>query len=431
MTSVEQTSLLSDKEVTELMQSLGERAQESRSFMLTATTKQRNTALDRMATAIKEGRSDILRANARDLALGREKGLSDPMLDRLMLNDARMEAIEKSIYSIIELDDPVGRCIDEWNPPSGLSIRTIRVPLGVVGVIYESRPNVTADAAALCIKSGNVAILRGGSESIYSSQAIGQCIHEGLRQASIPEDVVLLVPTTDRRAVGSMLRMVDTIDVIIPRGGKSLCERVQNESKIATLQHLEGNCHTYIHRSSDPDKAVRVVCNAKMRRVGICGATESLLVDDSLLGKTWLQTLCSTLLDQGCELRGDSAVQMIHKDIVSASDDDWSREYLAPILSIKTVSGVEDAVRWINHYGSHHTDSIIAEDDDAVKAFMRGVDSAIVMHNTSTQFADGGEFGMGAEIGIATGRLHARGPVGVQQMTTFTYHVTSPGLARS
>jgi glutamate-5-semialdehyde dehydrogenase len=370
---------------------------------------------------------DIIRANAEDMNLARQKGLSDALLDRLKLDEGRIHAIAQGLRSIAALPDPVGVELERSAQPSGISIRKISVPLGVIGIIYESRPNVTADAGALCLKSGNAAILRGGSESIHSSQAIVTCLHHGLRTAGLPEDAVQLVPTRDRAAVGMMLTLSDYIDVIVPRGGKSLTERVAQDSRIPTILHLDGNCHTYIHSSADKEKTLRVVQNAKLRRTGVCGATESLLMDAAVV-----DALLPAVIDalSGVEVRGDVRAMQADCRVIPATEEDWGTEYLDRIVSVKVVENVEQAVAHINHYGSHHTDAMMAEDAEAVTTFLQGVDSAIVMHNTSTQFADGGEFGMGAEIGISTGRLHARGPVGCSQLTTYKYVVESDGVVR-
>ena len=327
------------------------------------------------------------------------------------------------------MPDPVGHVLDTQTRPNGLRISRVSVPLGVIGIIYEARPNVTADAGGLCLKSGNAAILRGGSESFYSSRAIVACLHAGLRAAGLPEDAIQLVPTTDRAAVGEMLTMVGLIDVIVPRGGVSLTKRVAEESRIPTILHLDGNCHTYIHAAADKQMALDVVKNAKLRRTGICGATESLLIDEAAVA-SHLPVIVEMLLAEGCEVRGDAMICALNAQVKLATEADWGTEYLDKIISIKTVLGVEEAVAHINQYGSHHTDAIITADRGAADDFLRGVDSAIVVHNASTQFADGGEFGMGAEIGISTGRLHARGPVGASQLTTYKYVVEGAGQIR-
>jgi glutamate-5-semialdehyde dehydrogenase len=335
----------------------------------------------------------------------------------------------KGLEDIADLPDPVGRIMDEWERPNGLKISRVRVPLGVIGVIYESRPNVTADAGGLCLKSGNAVILRGGSESLHASLAIAECLHAGLRAAGLPEACIQLVPTRDRAAVGEMLTMTGVIDVIVPRGGKSLIERVDAESKIPLFRHLEGICHTYVHEDADLEMARKIVLNAKMRRPGICGATETLLVDRSVAAE-FLPPMIDDLTDAGCEIRGDDAARTIDSRIKPASEEDWRTEYLDAVLAVRVVDGLDDAVGHIARYGSEHTDSILTENADAAEAFLNRVGSAIVMVNASTQFADGGEFGMGAEIGISTGKMHARGPVGVEQLTTFKYKVRGSGQCR-
>ena len=351
------------------------------------------------------------------------------MLDRLLLTPDRIEAMAAGLEAIAELPDPIGDVMAEWDRPNGLSIQRVRVPLGVIGIIYESRPNVTADAGALCLKSGNAAILRGGSESFHSSAAILNCLHQGLREAGLPEAAIQGVPTTDRAAVGAMLTMPDLIDIIVPRGGKSLIERVQNESRVPVIAHLDGNCHVYLHREADPEMARSVALNAKMRRVGICGAAESLLVDREAAAAL-LPPVIDALAEAGCEIRGDSETRGLDSRVLAASDEDWGTEYLEAVISVKQVDGLQDAIDHVNKFGSHHTDSIVTADDKAAETFLRQVDSAIVLRNASTQFADGGEFGMGAEIGISTGRLHARGPVGLEQLTTFKYVVRGNGQVR-
>jgi glutamate-5-semialdehyde dehydrogenase len=346
-----------------------------------------------------------------------------------MLDDQRIEGIAKGLEDVAALPDPVGQTIAEWERPNGLRIARVRVPLGVIGIIYESRPNVTADAGGLCLKSGNAAILRGGSESFHSSTAIAECLRDGLRRANLPADAVQLVPTRDREAVGAMLRMADLIDIIVPRGGKSLIERVMKESRIPVIAHLEGNCHVYIHESADPEIARRVTLNAKMRRTGVCGAAESLLIDRAVAARQ-LPAIVDDLTGAGCEIRGDKAAQAIDRRVVPATDADWDTEYLDAIISLKVVDGLPAAIEHVNRHGSHHTDAIIAADPAAAERFLAEVDSAIVLHNASTQFADGGEFGMGAEIGISTGKLHARGPVGAEQLTSFKYIVRGAGQTR-
>ena len=389
----------------------------------------KNRALREAARAIRDSTSALAAANAKDMKTAAEKGTTGAMLDRLLLTDSRIEAMAKGLEDIADLDDPVGSIMAEWPRPNGLQIQRVRVPLGVIGIIYESRPNVTADAGALCLKSGNAAILRGGSESFHSSTAIMKCLQAGLRAANLPIAAVQMVPTTDRAAVGEMLTMIDHIDIIVPRGGKSLIERVQNESRIPVIAHLDGNCHVYVDRAADPTMAIDIIQNAKMRRTGICGATESLLIDRSRAPE-FLPGIINALSLAGCEIRGDDATQALDKRVVKATEKDWDTEYLDAVISVKQVDGLDEAIDHINRHGSHHTDSIVTQDSDAAEKFLKNVDSAIVLHNASTQFADGGEFGMGAEIGISTGRLHARGPVGVEQLTTYKYVVRGDGQVR-
>ncbi len=412
-----------------IMNDVGAEAVRASRIIARASNAKKNAALTKAAASLRGNTARIIEANEKDMAAGREKGLTAAMLDRLELSESRVEAIAAGLEAIAELKDPVGEVIAAWDRPNGLKIERVRTPLGVIGVIYESRPNVTADAAALCLKSGNACILRGGSESFHSSHAILECLADGLRQADLPDTCVQMVPTTDRAAVGTMLTMTDYIDVIVPRGGQSLTERVMRESQVPTFLHLIGLCHTYLHASADPDKARRVTVNAKMRRTGICGATETILVDRSIAA-TVLPPILDDLIEAGCQVRGDADVQALNEKVEPADDQDWSTEYLDAIVSIKTVDGIDEAVEHVNQYGSEHTDAIIAEDQDAAEYFMDSLSSAIVMHNASTQFADGGEFGMGAEIGIATGKLHARGPVGVEQLTTFKYKVRGTGTVR-
>lgn len=419
-----------DSDIHSLMQDIGRKARAAQWVLAETPDGQKDMALVEAALTLREKTKDILTANAKDIAYGREQRLDAAMLDRLALSEARIEGLAAGLETIATMPGPVNKVVDEWERPNGLVIQRVSIPLGVVGVIYEARPGVTADAAGMCLKSGNAAILRCGSESLTTSQAIIDCIHEGLRAAELPEDAVQLVPTRDREAVGEMLAMTGLIDVIVPRGGKSLCERVMKESRVPTLLHLEGNCHTYIHKDADPAMAKEVLLNAKMRRVGICGATESLVIDEAA-AKAMLPMLADALAKLGCEMRGDALAQSLDKRIKPATDKDWVTEYLAPIISIKTVNGLDEAIAHINAYGSHHTDAIITASKSAARQFLRQVDSAIVMHNASTQFADGGEFGFGGEIGIATGRLHARGPVGAEQLTTYKYVVHGGGQTRA
>jgi glutamate-5-semialdehyde dehydrogenase len=383
-----------------------------------------------MAEAVARHEQDILDANIIDMANGEEAGLSPAMLDRLKLSPARIRAVADGIRAIAELRDPVGDVIAEWDRPNGLHIERVRTPLGVVGVIYESRPNVTADAGALCLKAGNPVILRGGSDSLNSSAAIHACLVEGLKAAGLPQDAIQLVPTTDRAAVGEMLKgLAGNLDVIIPRGGRSLVERVQTEARVPVFAHLEGICHLYIDRSAALDMAVKIAVNAKMRRTGICGAAETLLVDRAVAA-THLKPVLEALKAAGCEIRADEEVLSAFRDAVPASEADWRTEYLDAIISVKLVDGVGGAIEHIETFSSHHTEAIVADDAKAVERFFNEIDSAILLHNASTQFADGGEFGMGAEIGIATGKMHARGPVGVEQLTSFKYRVRGAGQVR-
>ncbi len=387
-------------------------------------------ALTAAAASLRAHAAKIEAANAIDMDGGRAKGLTPALLDRLQLNAARIESMAKGLEEIASLKDPVGEVMSAWDRPNGLKIERVRTPLGVVGIIYESRPNVTADAGGLCLKAGNACILRGGSESYHSSRAILACLHDGLKAAGLPESCIQMVPTTDRAAVGKMLTMTKYIDVIVPRGGQSLVDRVMRESRVPTFQHLQGLCHTYIHKAADADKARRIVLNAKMRRTGICGSTETLLVDQEIAAKV-LPSIIDDLAKAGCELRGDDATQRIDTRVKAATAEDWDTEYLDAILSIKIVGDIDEAIAHIVTHGSSHTEAILTEDQAAAEHFMNGLDSAIVIHNASTQFADGGEFGMGAEIGIATGKLHARGPVGVEQLTTFKYKVRGTGQTRA
>ena len=411
------------------METLGRNARAAVQELAQASADRKNAALREAAAVLRARTDDILAANERDVTAAENRGTAPALVDRLKLDAARIDAIAAGLEQIAALPDPVGEVIAEWDRPNGLKIARVRVPLGVIGIIYEARPNVTADAGGLCLKSGNAAILRGGSESFHSSRAIMDCLQAGLEAADLPAGAIQLVPTTDRAAVGEMLTMTDYIDIIVPRGGKSLIERVQNESRIPVIAHLEGLCHTYIDGAADPDMARDIVVNAKMRRPGICGATETLLVDRAVAA-TVLPPIIEALSEKGCELRGDEATQALDARVKPATEEDWRTEYLDAILSIRQVDGLGGAIEHINAYSSHHTDSIVTDDAAAAETFLNTVDSAIVVHNASTQFADGGEFGMGAEIGISTGRLHARGPVGVEQLTTFKYVVRGTGQVR-
>lgn len=411
------------------MQALGDAARAASQILAQAPRAAKDAALLAAAAALRDGAPVILAANARDMAAARARNLASAMLDRLQLDPKRVEAMAVGLETIAALDDPIGAELARWGRPNGLDIARVRVPLGVVGIIYESRPNVTADAGALCLKAGNAAVLRGGSESFHSSQAIGAALAHGLAVAGLPAAAIQLVPTTDRAAVGMLLRMSEHIDVIVPRGGRSLIERVLAESRVPVLAHLEGNCHVYVHGSADPAMAVDLAVNGKMRRTGVCGSTETLLVDLDAAPRL-LPPILDALLAAGCAIRGDSVVQRLEPRATAASERDWYTEYLDAILAVKTVAGLDEAIAHVNHYGSHHTDCIVAADADAASRFLHEVDSAIVIHNASTQFADGGEFGMGAEIGIATGRLHARGPVGAEQLTSYKYLVRGAGQTR-
>ena len=411
------------------MAALGTAARAAAEQLAVTASETKAQALVAAAGAIRTNQAAILEANRADMAAARDKGLTPALLDRLELDPARVEAMAAGLERIAEFPDPIGRTLAEWERPNGLAIAKIAVPLGVIGIIYESRPNVTADAGGLCLKSGNAVILRGGSESFGSSGAILDCLQQGLAEAGLPAAAIQRVPTSDRAAVGMLLTMSDSVDIIIPRGGKGLIERVYDESKIPVLAHLEGLCHTFVDRAADPAMARELVVNAKMRRTGICGATETLLVDRPVV-ESHLPGIIEDLSAAECELRGDATVQALDARVIAATPEDWDTEYLAPILSIKVVDDVDDAVAHINRHGSHHTEAIITEDSAAAERFLDRVDAGIVMLNTSTQFADGGEFGMGAEIGISTGKLHARGPVGADQLTSYKYVVRGAGQAR-
>ncbi|MFL5028189.1 MAG: glutamate-5-semialdehyde dehydrogenase [Microvirga sp.] len=412
------------------MADLGRRARAAARQVALASAEGKNAALHAMAACIRTRAYAILAANAEDLADARAKGQSGAFIDRLILNTERLDAIADAIESIAVLPDPVGRVLARFERPNGLQIERVATPLGVIGVIFESRPNVTADAGALCLKAGNAAILRAGSESFRSSLAIAEAMGEGLEQAGLPADAIRLVPTRDRAAVGAMLSGLDgNLDVIVPRGGKSLVARVQEEARVPVFAHLEGLNHVYVHGGADLEMAKEIVLNAKMRRTGVCGSAETLLVDRAC-AETHLKPLISMLLDAGCAVRGDEAVQMADSRVAPATDEDWRTEYLDAIISARIVDSLDVALAHIETYGSHHTDSIVTNDAAAAERFLAEVDSAIVLHNASTQFADGGEFGFGAEIGIATGRMHARGPVGVEQLTSFKYRIRGSGQTR-
>jgi glutamate-5-semialdehyde dehydrogenase len=412
------------------MQALGQRARAAARALAQATPAQKDAALAAAAAALTARGDAILAANARDMAAATAKGLSGAMLDRLLLDAKRVAAMARGIEEVRALPEPIGTVLAEWARPNGLRIQRVRVPLGVIGIIYESRPNVTADAGALCLKSGNAVILRGGSESFHSSTAIHACLEAGLAAAGLPPAAIQMVPTADREAVGYLLRdMQAYVDVVVPRGGKNLIARVQADARVPVIGHLEGLCHTYVHRSASVDMAVRIVVNAKLRRTGICGATETLLIDRSALASHW-RPIADALVAAGCELRGDAELQALDARVRPATEADWRTEYLDAILACRVVADVHAAVRHIEEYGSGHTECILAEDPAAVATFLHDLDSAILLHNASTQFADGGEFGMGAEIGIATGRIHARGPVGAEQLTSYKYVVHGTGQTR-
>jgi len=411
------------------MAEIGRRARTAAAALALASATAKIMALRDAAKAVRDQQDEILAANARDLEEAESEGLSPALRDRLALDPKRLEGVAAGLEAIADLPDPVGRVLASWTRPNGLAIERVAVPLGVIGIIYESRPNVTADAGGLALKSGNAAILRGGSESFHSSRALVVALHQGLRDAGLPEAAIQLVPTRDRAAVGRMLAMNGVIDIIVPRGGSSLIERVQRESRIPVIAHLDGLCHTYIDTAADPTKARAIVLNAKMRRVSICGATETLLVDRKVAA-TILPPILADLRGAGCELRGDPEVLALDGGVGAASEEDWRTEYLDAILAIRVVDGVEEAIAHIERFGSHHTDAIVTEDDSVAERFLRAVDSAIVLVNASTQFADGGEFGMGAEIGISTQRLPPRGPVGAAELTTYKYLVRGSGQVR-
>ncbi|TRA98873.1 glutamate-5-semialdehyde dehydrogenase [Rhizobium rhizogenes] len=413
------------------MMTIGAQAKAASRPLSIAGTDQKNRALLAMASAIEASRGVILAANKKDLAAADTAGLAASFIDRLTLNEARIAGIAEGIRSVAALADPVGEVIAAWDRPNGLKIERVRTPLGVIGVIYESRPNVTADAGALCLKAGNAVILRGGSDSQHSSRAIHACLVEGLKIAGLPEHSIQLVPVTDRAAVGALLGgLSGTVDVIVPRGGKSLVARVQSEARVPVFAHLEGICHIYVDASADLAMAKRIVVNAKMRRTGICGAAETLLVDAAAVS-THLAPLVNDLIAAGCEVRGSQAVRHVVEGLKAATEEDWRTEYLDAIISVAVVDGISGAIDHIGTYSSNHTEAVIAEDPHVVERFFNELDSAILLHNASTQFADGGEFGMGAEIGIATGKMHARGPVGVEQLTSFKYRVHGTGQTRT
>lgn len=420
--------MLDNTDITEVMSKIGVQAKQASIVLANTPSEKKHTALIAMADALWENRQSILDANTIDMKAGRENKLSASFLDRLELNEERIQGMVDGMRAIADLPDPVGEIIAEWDRPNGLHIERVRTPLGVIGVIFESRPNVTADAGALCFKSGNAVILRGGSDGFNSSNAIHACLVAGLEKAGLPVAAIQMVPTTDRAAVGEMLRGLDgNIDVIVPRGGKGLVGRVQEEARVPVFAHLEGLCHIYVDKSADLDMAVSIVVNSKLRRTGICGAAETLLVDRN---SDQLVPILTALTEAGCTLHVTNEVQGMFADSELATDEDWAKEYLDSIISVKLVDGIGEAIEHINQWSSNHTDAIVSEDDEATTRFFNEIDSAILLHNASTQFADGGEFGMGAEIGIATGKMHARGPVGVEQLTSFKYCVRGTGQIR-
>ncbi|WP_243369648.1 glutamate-5-semialdehyde dehydrogenase [Microvirga solisilvae] len=422
--------LIDSGDTTELMQRMGRDARQAARRIALASTEQKDAALRAMAASIRAKASAILAANAEDVAEAKSNGQTSAFIDRLLLNPQRLEAIAAAVESVAELPDPVGRVLARFERPNGLKIERVATPLGVIGVIFESRPNVTADAGALCLKAGNAAILRTGSDSFRTSMVIAEAMGEGLEKADLPAYAIRLVPTRDRAAVGAMLSGLNgNIDVIVPRGGKSLVARVQDEARVPVFAHLEGLNHVYVHEKADLEMAKNIVLNAKMRRTGVCGSAETLLVDRACAA-THLKPLVAMLLDAGCAVRGDAATQAADPRVTPATEEDWRTEYLDAIIAVRIVDGLGEAITHIETYGSHHTDSIVTNDDAAAQRFLAEVDSAIVLHNASTQFADGGEFGFGAEIGIATGRMHARGPVGVEQLTSFKYRIHGSGQTR-
>lgn len=416
-------------ELTALMHDIGQKAKAAAARLALAPDAQKNAALVAAARALRARETAILEANALDMTKGRDKGLSAPMLDRLELTPERIEAMARGLEDVAGLPDPVGKELAAWDRPNGLKIKRVSVPLGVIGVIYESRPNVTADAGSLCLKAGNAAILRGGSDSFHSSGEILLALQEGLVEVGLPEAAIQRIPTSDRAAVGAMLRMDDAIDVIVPRGGRGLIERIRQEAQMPVFSHLDGLCHTYVDAAADLEQAQAVVVNAKMRRTGICGSTETLLVHQDV-AQALLPGLGAALAERGCELRADTQAKALLPNAVAAKAEDWDTEYLDAILSIKVVASAQEAIEHINRHGSHHTEAVLSQDEAVLTQFANQVDAGIIMQNASTQFADGGEFGMGAEIGISTGKMHARGPVGTEQLTSYKYVVTGAGHTR-
>lgn len=420
----------SETSLADMMIGMGKRARAASMRLSHLTAKDRSRGLLAMADALETSQDDILKSNALDMQQAKQKQLSDAMLDRLLLTPERMRSMSGAVRMIAGLPDPVGETIANWTVPSGLDISRVRTPLGVIGIIYESRPNVTADASALCLRSGNAAILRAGSESLNSALAIATALRSGLEGAGLPADALQLVGTREREAVGHMLSGLEgNLDVVVPRGGKGLVERVQKDARIPVIGHLEGLCHIYIDADADPQKAIDIAFNAKMRRTGVCGAMETLLINETVAARL-LPAIAAPLREAGCELRGDAQAKALLPDMTTATEEDWRTEYLAPILSVKVVKNLDGALAHIARYGTGHTEAILTENNSTAERFLREVDASIVLHNASTQFADGGEFGMGAEIGIATGRIHARGPVGAEQLTTFKYVVRGKGQTR-
>lgn len=412
------------------MQALGRRARAAARVIALAPDSLRNAALRAMAAALREHAASILAANALDLAEARANGQNAAFIDRLLLDAGRLDGVAEAVAGVADLPDPLGKVLSSWTQPNGLRFERVATPLGVIAVIFESRPNVTADAGALCLKSGNAAILRAGSDSFRTATEIAAALRQGLEAAGLPGDAIQLVPTRDRAAVGEILKGLDgAVDVVVPRGGKSLVARVQSEARVPVFAHLDGNCHVYVHAQADLAMARQIVLNAKLRRTGVCGSAETLLVDEACVA-THLPALVAALLDAGCAVRGDAATQALDARVTAATEADWATEYLDAIIAVKVVAGLDAAIAHVERYGSHHTDAIVTGDEAAAARFLAEVDSAIVLHNASTQFADGGEFGFGAEIGIATGRMHARGPVGVEQLCSFKYRVHGSGQIR-
>ena len=415
--------------MNEAILEIGQKARRAARVLAVASTAQKNQALIAMAAHIRKSSAEIIAANQKDLIAAKAKNLKAAFVDRLMLNEARIEAMAKGLEDVVALPDPVARILAKWVRPNGMEISRVAVPIGVIGIIYESRPNVTADAGALCLKSGNAAILRGGSDSFNTSQVIVACLQSALREAGLDDNCIQMVPSTDREIVGAMLAgLGGSIDLIVPRGGKTLVARVQNEARVPVFSHLEGICHVYVDKAADLEMAKSIVLNAKMRRTGVCGAAETILIDRAALQN--LKPIIRMLLDAKCEVRGDAETQAADSAVIAATEEDWATEYEDAIVSIRVIDGVDEAIAHIAKYGSNHTDSIVTTDVTTAEKFLNRVDSAIVLHNASTQFADGGEFGFGAEIGIATGKLHARGPVGVEQLTTFKYQIRGNGQTR-